>query len=175
MDFLYEIDNILTEEECQYYMSLFDNKDMVEDIDDKHRKYHRIQIVNQEFANRLYQKVKGYLPKKIKKIADGMNDHIRLSKYDAGQFFGIHKDGMNFDPNNKNRMSYATLNIFLNDDFEGGETTFYEKDGKTMRFVCKPKAGRGAFFYSQQFHEGNKILSGNKFLIRTDLFINHNK
>jgi hypothetical protein len=72
-------------------------------------------------------------------------------------------------------MGYHTLNIFLNDNFEGGETTFYEKDGKTTRFVCKPKAGRGAFFYSQQFHEGNKILSGNKFLIRTDLFINHNK
>ena len=65
MDFLYEIDNILREEECQYYMSLFDNKDMVEDIDDKHRKYHRIQIVNQEFANRLYEKVKEYLGRDI--------------------------------------------------------------------------------------------------------------
>jgi hypothetical protein len=35
--------------------------------------------------------------------------------------------------------------------------------------------GSGAFFYSQQFHEGNKIISGNKYLLRTDFMINHNK
>ena len=67
---------------------------------------------------------------KIKKISDGMNDHIRLSKYDPGQFFGIHKDGINFDDRNKQNMSYATLNIFSNDNFEGGETIFYKNDKK---------------------------------------------
>lgn len=175
MEFVHQIDNILTEEECQHYMDMFNNKELVEDIDDTHRKYHRVQFRDQELADRLFEKVKGYLPKKIKKISDGLNDHIRLSMYDPGQFFGIHKDGINFDRDNKQRMSYATLNIFLNNDFEGGETTFYEKDKRTKKFVCKPKAGRGAFFYSQQFHEGNKIISGNKFLLRTDFMINHNK
>ena len=96
-------------------------------------------LMNQELADKLYQKIKTYLPNKIKKISDGMNGHIRLSMYYPGQFFGIHKDGINFDKNNKSRMSYATLNIFLNDNFEGGETTFYEKDMKTVKFVCKPK------------------------------------
>jgi len=119
-------------------------------------------------------KIKTYLPNKLKKIAYCMNSHIRLSMYDPKQFFGIHKDGINFDKDNKQRMSYATLNIFLNDDFEGGATTFYEKD-KTAKFVCKPRTGRGGFFYSQQYHEGNKIISGNKYLLRTDFMINHNK
>ena len=175
MEFVEQIDNILTLDECHQYMEMFNNKDLVEDINDKHRKYHRVQFQDPDLADRLYQKIRNYLPKKIKKISVGMNEHIRLSMYDPGQFFGIHKDGINFDKNNKQNMSYATLNIFLNDDFEGGETTFYEKDSKTKKFVCKPKAGRGAFFYSQQFHEGNKIISGNKFLLRTDLMINHNK
>ena len=112
---------------------------------------------------------------KIKKIANGMNSHIRLSMYKPGQFFGIHKDGINFDKNDNKRMSYATLNIFLNDDFEGGNTTFYRKDKKTVKFVCKPKEGSGSFFYSQQFHEGNKILNGYKYLLRTDLMISNNK
>ena len=40
---------------------------------------------------------------------------------------------------------------------------------------CIPKTGRGSFFYSQQFHEGAKLLSGYKYLLRTDLMINHNK
>ena len=174
MEFVYQIDNLLTEQECQKYINMFNEK-MVENIDDKHRKYHRIQFDDQELANKLYEKIKLYLPKKIKKISDGMNEHIRLSMYDPGQFFGIHKDGINFDKNNKQRMSYATLNIFLNDDFQGGQTTFYEKDKNTIKFVCKPKTGSGSFFYSQQFHEGNKIISGNKYLLRTDFMINHNK
>jgi predicted 2-oxoglutarate/Fe(II)-dependent dioxygenase YbiX len=170
MDFLYQIDEILTDKECQHYIQMFDNKKIVEDINDKHRKYHRIQFCDKELADNLYEKVKHYIPKKIKNIAVGMNDHIRLSKYDAGQFFGIHKDGLNFT-DNRAQMSYATLNIFLNCDFEGGETTFYEKNKRKKRLVCKPRAGRGVFFYSQQFHEGNKIIRGNKFLLRTDLMI----
>ena len=32
--------------------------------------------------------------------------------YEPGQFFGIYKDGINFDKLNKNRMSYATLTFF---------------------------------------------------------------
>ena len=175
MEFVYQINDLLTNEECQKYINMFDKKENVEDIDDKHRKYHRVQFDDKELADRLYQKVKPYLPKKIKKISDGMNSHIRLSMYDPKQFFGIHKDGINFDKNNKQRMSYATLNIFLNDNFEGGATTFYEKDKSTVKFVCKPRMGSGSFFYSQQFHEGNKIISVNKYLLRTDLMINHNK
>tara|TARA_B100002003_G_C13725384_1_gene362838 strand:- start:358 stop:567 length:210 start_codon:yes stop_codon:yes gene_type:complete len=64
MEFLHQIDNILTEEECLYYMNMFNDKELVEDIDDKHRKYHRVQFQDQEFADRLFEKVKGYLPKK---------------------------------------------------------------------------------------------------------------
>ena len=175
MDFVYQIDNLLTTEECRKYMDMFKQKELIEDIDDKHRKYHRIQVDDQEMADKLYIKIKNHLSKKIKKIADGMNGHIRLSMYEPKQFFGIHKDGINYDKTNKQRMSYATLNIFLNEEFEGGATTFYMKDKKTMKFVCKPKMGSGAFFYSQQFHEGNKIISGSKYLLRTDFMINHNK
>tara|TARA_B100000674_G_scaffold406164_1_gene353091 strand:- start:138 stop:305 length:168 start_codon:yes stop_codon:yes gene_type:complete len=38
-DFLYAIDNILTQEECKKYIKLFDNPSNVEKINDKHRKY----------------------------------------------------------------------------------------------------------------------------------------
>ena len=175
MEFVHSIDDLLSSEECEYYIDMFSDKSKVEDINDRHRKYHRVQFKDSDLADKLYNHIKKYLPKKILKIADGMNDHIRLSMYEPGQFFGIHKDGINFDKLDKNRMSYATLNIFLNSDFTGGETTFYEKDSKTIKYVCKPKAGRGAFFYSQQYHEGNKILCGYKYLLRTDLMINHNK
>jgi hypothetical protein len=176
MDFLYVVDNVLTNEQCVEYIDMFDNNDVtVEDINEKHRKYHRVQFTDKQLADLLYEKVKHCIPKKIKKICVGINDHIRLSKYKPGEFFGIHQDGINYDGNNKSVMSYATLNIFLNDDFQGGETIFYEKDKKTITLKCIPKPGRGGFFYSQQYHEGAKITSGYKYLLRTDLMINHNK
>ena len=50
-----------------------------------------------------------------------------------------------------------------------------EKDKKTVSLECIPKIGRGSFFYSQQWHEGAKIEKGYKYLLRTDLMINHNK
>ena len=51
----------------------------------------------------------------------------------------------------------------------------YQNDKKTLTMKCKPKSGRGSFFYSQQFHEGAKLIKGYKYLLRTDLMINHNK
>ena len=150
-DFLYSVDNILTKEECIKYMKLFDDPSKVEKIDDKHRKYYRVLFQDQELADKLLEKVNTYIPKKIKKITVGMNKYIRLSKYEPGQFFGIHKDGINFDKDNKQNMSYATLNIFLNDNFSGGETIFYDNSKKNVTLSCKPKQGRGSFFYSQQF------------------------
>lgn len=87
MDFLYSIDDILNDEECQYFINLFNEPNKVEHINDTHRKYHRIQFQDEELANKLYDKVKKYIPKKIKKISGGMNNFIRLSKYEPGQFF----------------------------------------------------------------------------------------
>ena len=55
-EFLYAIDNILTEKECNKYIKLFDNPSNVEKINDKHRKYYRVQFQDQQLADQLYQK-----------------------------------------------------------------------------------------------------------------------
>ena len=48
MDFLYSIDDIITLEECQKYMDLFNDPNKVEHINDKHRKYYRVQFQDKE-------------------------------------------------------------------------------------------------------------------------------
>ena len=58
-EFLYAIHNILTQKECNKYIKLFDNPSNVEKINDKHRKYYRVQF--QQLADQLYQKVKDYI------------------------------------------------------------------------------------------------------------------
>jgi hypothetical protein len=48
------------------YKDMFNDKNMVEHINDKHRKYHRIQFEDENLADRFYKMVKKYLPNKIK-------------------------------------------------------------------------------------------------------------
>ena len=50
MDFLYSIDDVLTSDECKHYMDLFNDPTKVEHINDKHRKYYRVQF-QQAFLN----------------------------------------------------------------------------------------------------------------------------
>lgn len=61
-----------------------------------------------------------------------------------------------------------TLNIFLNDDFEGGHTTFYHDDF-SLRYDVEPKVGRAALFDANQLHCGTRVLSPYKYLMRTDV------
>jgi Rps23 Pro-64 3,4-dihydroxylase Tpa1-like proline 4-hydroxylase len=95
------------------------------------------------------------------------NECIRYSKYLPGERFMIHKDGINQD--RFGNRSVITVNIFLNDNFSGGETRFYQSGEQPLRETVVPKVGRAAIFDSQQYHEGCEVNSGTKYLLRTDL------
>ena len=52
--------------------------------------------------------------------------------------------------------------IYLNDDFEGGETTFEQ-------FTVQPKKGTALIFHHPIKHAGEQIRSGVKYALRTDV------
>ena len=96
------------------------------------------------------------------------NDHFRFSKYTVGEEFKRHRDGVNQDSNGF-RAKY-TVNIFLNDDFEGGSTEFFNESGTSI-FDAVPAVGRGMIFDGQIIHCGNKVTKGVKYLLRTDVMV----
>ena len=59
--------------------------------------------------------------------------------------------------------SFFTFLVYLNDDFEGGETEF--EDIATVQ----PKTGDALVFYHPYRHEGKTLLSGKKYVLRTDI------
>ena len=67
--------------------------------------------------------------------------------------------------------SYLTCLIYLNDDFEGGETRFYLPSGCARGLV--PKTGSIAIFpqgnTASLIHEGTKVTQGTKYVVRTDV------
>jgi 2OG-Fe(II) oxygenase superfamily len=77
--------------------------------------------------------------------------------------------------NHSATKSYLTFLVYLNDDFDGGETRFYQASasgGMTARGVV-PQAGAVLCFpqgnMASLIHEGSAVTSGNKFVIRTDV------
>jgi hypothetical protein len=158
------IDDLLSEEECTNFINKFDN-DTLEHCDRSIAQYDRSVWKSPEFAQTIFNRISELLPDKLKgKIA--VNDHFRFSKYVDGGFFDIHRDGINQDA--QGRRAIMTINIFLNSEFQGGETDFLFED-KTLAVRAVPKAGKGAVFDREILHRGNRVSSGFKYLLRTDV------
>ena len=58
--------------------------------------------------------------------------------------------------------------IYLNDDFTGGETKFDDSDER-LQVTVIPKRGMALAFAHMQLHEGAPVISGRKYVMRTDV------
>lgn len=172
---LIQIDDVFTLNECKSLIETAESKDM-HLVDSGVAQYFRVILDDEQLAAKLYKRLYKFIPKTVDgKRVVGLNSVFRFSKYIRGGDFKMHKDGVNQD--SKGNRSILTLNIFLNDNFEGGETDFFYSpmsgipDENDLRYSVKPKSGRGALFYAQQYHRGNLITKGEKWLIRTDVMV----
>lgn len=121
----------------------------------------RITFLDQQFADRLWERIRPFVVEHLgNRIAIGLNELFRFYKYEPGQRFKRHMDGSYV--RNESEASYFTLMIYLNEDFEGGETTFDEH-------TIVPKKGQALVFEHSQRHAGEPILSGVKYVLRTDI------
>lgn len=100
----------------------------------------------------------------------GINECIRVVKYSKGGHFEAHKDGT-FVLDDDHRSIY-TLQIYLSDDFEGGETIFYDEELKPpVEVRVTPVTGTALIFNHDVMHKGDAVTSKShsKFIIRTDI------
>ena len=96
---------------------------------------------------------------------------LQVVKYKPGGFFAGHYDS--FDPTELNTTleyggyRYATILVYLNDNYTGGET-FFPKLNK----VVKPEKGKAVIFYNikngkineSSYHGGNTVHTGEKWI-----------
>jgi len=54
--------------------------------------------------------------------------------------------------------------VYLNDDFEGGDTVFPDDD-RTVR----PEIGKAILFSPQLRHGADAVISGTKYILRTEV------
>jgi len=123
----------------------------------------RVMFDDFELARELFARLRAHVPSEMfgRKVS-GTNERFRVYRYDVGECFRAHYDGAFI--RNENEQSYLTLMVYLNEDFEGGETRFLE-----FQFGVTPRSGMALLFQHQLFHEGAPVRSGVKYVLRTDV------
>jgi prolyl 4-hydroxylase len=130
------------------------------------------------------------IKKIISRVCDKCNlpfknaEHLQVVKYDPSGYYRQHHDTVNKDESESRKFfghgghRVVTMLIYLNDDFEGGETAFLN-----LRKKIKPPKYGGILFYSLDkkrelchplsLHEGKTVLSGNKYV--ANIWLRQNK
>jgi len=70
-----------------------------------------------------------------------------------------------------------TFMLYLNDDFEGGATNFYQEnqlhyrqaDPDKLIYSFRPQAGDALIFNSAILHAGEQVVKGNKYIMRSEV------
>jgi len=116
------------------------------------------------YAEFLFDRIKAHVPQEFlhRKLV-GANERLRCYRYDPGQYFAPHADGA-FVRDDQER-SFYTFMVYLNEDFEGGATTFLTEPEK----IITPKTGMALFFQHPITHEGSEVTRGTKYVVRSDL------
>lgn len=91
--------------------------------------------------------------------AVGLPADLRFYKYSAGERFKMHKDGPWIEGGLTSKMTFL---VYLNTDFKGGRTDFRD-------FVVQPRTGMALLFIHDTWHEGERVDSGTKYVLRSDV------
>ncbi|KPI44320.1 uncharacterized protein AB675_8814 [Cyphellophora attinorum] len=156
-------------------------------------------IIDTSFHDRLWQRVKSFIPSEVDgKQVRGLNRRFRVYRYVPGAEYRCHIDGAwppsginpvddsyvyDSSPANAKQSSLYTFLLYLNDDFDAGETTFFTpsiSDEVMNAYPVKPVAGAVALFPHGEgkgalLHEGSGVTRGVKYIIRTDVLYDVDK
>ena len=122
---------------------------------------------NDETVKSIQQKIADNLGIDIKKGED-----LQGQKYQVGQYFKEHNDYFIGDAYDKHCLSSGnrtfTFMIYLNDDFDGGGTSFPK-----LKKIIKPELGKAVVWQNtingepqpETMHEGTTITKGIKYII----------
>jgi hypothetical protein len=175
------IDDLLTSEACDEFVRFSEARRyeeapittdrgavIMKDI----RNNDRVMVDDVNLANQFFGLLVDLLPPRFQKKwrPVGLNERIRFYRYDEGQLFDWHRDDYYERPNGE--RSFFTFMIYLNDDFEGGGTSFHEDGVRRLGlrpFTVTPKKGMGLLFHHPIVHRGDTVEAGRKYVVRTDV------
>lgn len=132
----------------------------------------RAEFLDADLAADLWRRLQPFVPTELDGgTAVGLDTEFRFYRYDVGQRFKLHRDGVvERSPTLRTRLSCL---FYLNDGFTGGETVFYNRPpagGLTEVAAVVPAAGAALLFLHEWRHEGRELFAGRKYVLRSDVF-----
>ncbi|KAF9239511.1 hypothetical protein LCP9604111_9053 [Penicillium roqueforti] len=121
-------------------------------------------IIDTTFHDMLWARISPYVPPSINgRMVRGINRRFRVYRYVPGAEYRCHIDGAwppsgilpddtyvyDSSPEEKKQSSMYTFLLYLNDEFEGGETTFFmpaPREGTLNGYPVRPVMGAVAIF-----------------------------
>ncbi|HEX7375502.1 MAG TPA: 2OG-Fe(II) oxygenase [Pirellulales bacterium] len=169
-DEIFAVRHLFTNAECDDYIALGESMGFAPapiqgtfgpSYEPNVRNNRRVMFDDPSHATALCDRAWPWIPKQLGFWrAIGVNERLRLYRYDPGEQFEWHIDGA-FERQNGER-SLITYMVYLNDGFEGGATAFCSQK-------VFPERGMGLFFRHELRHKGEAVLRGHKYVLRTDV------
>ncbi|RDW57894.1 prolyl hydroxylase family protein [Aspergillus mulundensis] len=190
--------NVLSATECQAIIAAGESVNFLpdaplrEDGDMSILAHNFYWIIDTAFHDTLWARISPYVPPSVNgRSVRGINRRFRVYRYVPGAEYRCHIDGAwppsgispegkyiyDASPPDKKQSSMYTFLLYLNDEFEGGETTFFmpaAKEGTLNAYPVRPVMGSVAIFPHGEangalLHEGTGVRKGAKYIIRTDV------
>jgi len=178
----FTLSHIFSPKECQEWTEMSEEKGYSiallnvgagrEIVASKYRDSRRCLIDSPELAQKLFLRLEPFLPrtwKDNKFELVGLNERLRFLRYDPGQKFVPHTDGQFRRDDGSGEESFLTVQLYLNEEFQGGETTFIDTDDPKHRVAFAIKTGQVLIFEHRIVHEGTAVKEGRKYTMRTDV------
>lgn len=181
------LSNVFTKDECNQLIDQGEKagfQSLSKSYSPKYRNNERIINLNPTLRNIMWERIESFIEDTLilgkthetihltpltegtwKKY--GLNERFRLCKYNPTNFFKSHYDE-GYHPDPIALRTLKTCMVYLNEDFEGGETIFYMKGLKPI--ALKPKIGMCLIFNQKILHEGATVTKGLKYFIRNDIY-----
>lgn len=162
---IYEIRDFLTPQECDAYIELIktnrEGTPFTTNGRFSNNKWESIEITNILYRRLL--KTNFVQDNKLNLV--GFNTLAMSGHYRPGDIFDIHTDtGLYYNPRAQVETGW-TLLVYLNDDFEGGNTIFYDSLSHHPTKTIIPERGKALIFDIDLWHKGEPIVSGEKYWI----------
>lgn len=178
----FTLSHIFSSEECQEWIRMSEEKGYEPALLNvgggrqisapKYRNSDRCIIDSHELAEKLFIRLKSFLPltwKDGKFELVGLNERLRFLRYDPGQKFHPHTDGQYRRQDGSGEESFITVQLYLNEGYKGGETTFVSTENTKHRVSFPIKTGLVLLFEHRILHEGSAVEEGRKYTMRTDV------
>lgn len=174
---MHTLRNILTPEECEAIIRIaeasgFTAASLYTDVNGKEyfsetRKSARCILDSHAFAGRLWRRLAPFMPATWgSATCVGLNERLRILRYDPGDEFKPHSDGSYCSPGGA--ISKITVLLYLNVGYEGGFTHFQHEDGKSW-VAIEPDVGSVAVQDQTLIHGVPPLLRGRKYAVRTEV------